>query len=310
MKKSRSEIDGKEFGQKLFDENFQINFADSKYSLSRSEVNEYRKLFNDIRKNTTIKEQWESLWKWRSMSNEEDRTMFFKYQCLMRNKEVHEIKKQFINPDNAKGFYEHAEQNWYMPYNHMFIFENWLDMYFKNAEYTDDRDQERNKYPTAVTEMFEGDTEIVIDFKNKSTEFTEKSVPFDNITISDLLNWKYDIGVVRSDKYFRKPTMYLRIDLRYLDKAITQRIEDLINEKRKIYQIEKIGKVGKTMEMALMIHDMKLLPLSENKIRNLIQWTVKHTCTLSYIKEKLQWARDLIKHSTDRDFPPKTTVRK
>jgi len=86
--------------------------------------------------------------------------------------------------------------------------------------------------------------------------------------------------------------MYLRIDLRYADKVIKQSIEDLLRKHRKIFQIAKIGKVGNAMEIALMIYDMRLLPLSENTIRNLIQWTVKHTCTLSYIKEKLDLQKD------------------
>jgi len=309
MKKSRSEIDGKEFGQKLLDDNFQLNFADSKYSLSRSDVNKYRKLLNDIRRNTILKKQWESLWKWRSMLNEQERTMFFKYQCLLRNKEVQEIKKQFIDANNAEGFYEHAERNWSMPYHHMYIYENWLDMYFKDTEYADERDQKRNKYPTAVVEMFQ-EAERIIDYHDESTNFNQKTEPSDSNLIPDHFDLGWDFGVVKTDKYFRKPTIYLRIDLQHSDEEIIRRIEDLINEKRKKSQIAKIGKVSKTTEMALMIYDMKLLPLSENKIRNLIQWTVKHTCTLSYIKEKLQWARDLIKHSTDRDFPPKTTPKK
>lgn len=314
VNRQRNEIDGKEFGEKLLDKNIQFNLADPKYSLSRVEVNNYRKLVNEIRRNTTLKEQWERLWKWRAMNSEADRTLFFKYQCLFRNEEVHEIKKRFINSNNAKGFYEYAEQNWYMPYNQMYIFEKWLDMYFKDAERTDKRDQEPGRHSTAVLEMFEDNTELVIDFKDDSSGFTEIIRPSDDTAISEF-RWNYDFEVVKSDKYFRNPTMYLRIDLRFSDKAITQRIEDLISQKRKIYQIEKIGKVGKAMEMALMIYDMKQLQLSqlqlsEKIIRNLIRWTVKHTCTLSYIKEKLQWARDLIEHSTDRDFPPKTTSKK
>jgi len=61
-------------------------------------------------------------------------------------------------------------------------------MYFKDTEYADDRDQERNKYPTAVKEMFEGDTEQITEYSDQSTKFTEKTVPFDNATISDYLN--------------------------------------------------------------------------------------------------------------------------
>lgn len=119
-----------------------------------------------------------------------------------------------------------------------------------------------------------------------------------------------DIEVIRTDKDNYVPVIYLRIDLRELDNKIVPLIQDLLNKKRKEYGVEKIGKVGETAEMALIIYDLHDAGLSPKDIRRFIMWTLNVNCTPEYVKEKLQYAKTLIKSSQSRNYPPKTTPKK
>ncbi|MDP3113093.1 MAG: hypothetical protein Q8M71_13415 [Thermodesulfovibrionales bacterium] len=122
-----------------------------------------------------------------------------------------------------------------------------------------------------------------------------------------------DLEIVRTDKDYHIPVIYLRIDLRAWKNLDSATIENLIQKKTKLYGVKKIGRSsGKVIEMALMIHDLKELDLKLQKkdILNLIKWAVEKPCNKYYVKDKLVFAKKLVKHSKEKVFPPKTTSKK
>lgn len=306
MERKQEEIDGKEFGEKLFA--WKPNFAN--LGLNRKEISKYRALLTQIQNDDKLKDRWQKLGRWRNISNPHDQIMFFKVQCLLRNSEAQEIRQQFTEQQNIEGFYKYVDQIWFLPYEYFVKYDTCLDQALMDAGYSANNNISRNDDPLAVVEMFTDDADLKIDMENQTVSLPRRCENFNGRQITAGFGMSYDFELVKSDKKYREPVIYLRIDLRKYDKYSKDQIDDIVSKKRKIFAVEKSASIGKSAEMALMLNDLKCLGLKAPDIFKFITWTTKGNRSASFVKEKLAYADKLIKDAPERDFPPKTASKK
>jgi|Deesub1362A_J573_1020465.scaffolds.fasta_scaffold00319_23 hypothetical protein len=293
-------IDWKKFGEDVLSGNFKPTLDD----YVGKDVKKLSSFLTRIQQDEFIKKYWPLLWKWRFIREKQGRIMFFKVQAFLRNAEAKMKQQEFVERNNQEGFWEYVDKNYHIPYRYLYLFLLKTDFFpFSNKELSE------CSADSAVIEVFKYNEDACYGIDGAYEEY--EADPENWPQTADAINkriWdetlEYDMSVVKSDRYFEEPVIYLRVDLRHTQREIIERVKKIVNSNRMKLGCNSQRNISeKSMESALMVHDLRQLGMNNDDISSLIGIVTDEIIDPSTISKKYDASKELIANSIKINFP-------
>lgn len=273
-------VDGRMFGEKILNPKFTAERqSKQKTTASRLTKNLNDKL-NYLRNNQDINKKWSLLWKWRNIPFLHWRIGFFRVQSFLRKEGFSVMQESF--EDAA-----HMDRAHYISPEDFCIF---ADLSTMESKFPLEKEYDRNQLESynVVHELFSDDIE---ELKDKAPF----SMPKD---------WEHDLETIKTDRWTGSRVIYLRVDLTHYDKTIPRAVNEYIRTRMDELGLESQTNINeKSLEMALMLDDMKSIGFTTYDLEAVIDATNPEVDSTSFVKNKKDLSRKIRINCTKANFP-------